>query len=903
MKFGYKFSNLFGEVHSQGNLLFTPDGNSVLSAVGNRVSVFDLVNNVSYTLPCECSRDVDHMALSPNGLILLMVDVEGRAILVSFPRRVLLYRFNFKAPVKDIKFSPCGLYFAVTHKRQVHVYRTPEVSETKEFAPFLLHRKYVGHFQDVTCLDWSHDSKYFVTGSKDATARIYTLDPLPGYTPVSLTAHKDKLVGVFFAHNSMDIYTTSKDGTLLVWKSRWEEYNPKDDESDKGEENIKGEENSKENESSMDESDDKQQSDTESSSDDEGSENEEVIQHPRWSLAKDDRHYFLQDHAKLITSTIHKPSNLLIAGFSNGIFGLYELPDFNNIHTLSISTKRITAACVNATGEWLALGCSKLGQLLVWEWQSETYVLKQQGHHYDMNCVAYSPDGQMIATGGEDGKVKLWNSLSGFCVITFTEHTGAITGLTFAQNGMSILSSSLDGTVRAFDLMRYRNFRTFTSPEPTQFSSMAIDPSGEIVVAGCQDSFQICVWSMKSGQLVDMLAGHEGPVATLHFNPIRSLLASGSWDNTVRLWDIFEHKRTRDTLELASDVISLAFRSDGRELTTSTLNGNLTIWDVSGPASQLRTIEGRKDLAGGRLTHERVTAKHADASKCFTNICYSADGSCLLAGGNTKYVCIYEVSQAVLLKRICISNNRSLDGTLQFLNSKDMTDAGPMALIDADSDSDVEDRLDTSLPGSVKGDFSTRRARPEVRTKDVQFSPTGRSFAAASTAGLLIYSLDDSIVFDPSDLDLDITPDNIRKVLQSQEYITAVIMSLRLNEEEVICEVLDAIPSEQVQLVAQSVPPVYTSVIFSVLAKKIDQSQHLEYYLQWARHFLNAHGLRLKDQSSRYAVGLRAILKSLQRKQEEIGTLCGENGFALGYLLKSMKMKKNTDFSMESLMS
>lgn len=61
---------------------------------------------------------------------------------------------------------------------------------------------------------------------------------------------------------------------------------------------------------------------------------------------------------------------------------------------------------VNCTGEWLAFGCSSLGQLLVWEWQSETYVLKQQGHFYDMNCLSYSPDGQLIATGGDDAKAR-----------------------------------------------------------------------------------------------------------------------------------------------------------------------------------------------------------------------------------------------------------------------------------------------------------------------------------------------------------------------------------------------------------------------------------------------------------------------------------------------------------------
>jgi len=53
----------------------------------------------------------------------------------------------------------------------------------------------------------------------------------------------------------------------------------------------------------------------------------------------------------------------------------------------------------------VALGSITLGQLLVWEWQSETYVMKQQGHVNNMTCLTYSPDGMYIATGGYDSKV------------------------------------------------------------------------------------------------------------------------------------------------------------------------------------------------------------------------------------------------------------------------------------------------------------------------------------------------------------------------------------------------------------------------------------------------------------------------------------------------------------------
>lgn len=129
------------------------------------------------------------------------------------------------------------------------------------------------------------------------------------------------------------------------------------------------------------------------------------IANTRWGVQK--RNYFNQPNTKIVCSAFHRPSNLLIVGFSNGVFGLWEMPAFSNIHTLSISQEKISSVAVNPSGEWLAFGARKLGQLLVWEWQSESYVLKQQGHYFDMNTLSYAPDGQNVATGGDDGKVKV----------------------------------------------------------------------------------------------------------------------------------------------------------------------------------------------------------------------------------------------------------------------------------------------------------------------------------------------------------------------------------------------------------------------------------------------------------------------------------------------------------------
>lgn len=73
----------------------------------------------------------------------------------------------------------------------------------------------------------------------------------------------------------------------------------------------------------------------------------------------------------------------------------------------SISESSVSTIAVNNLGDWIAFGCESQGQLLVWEWQSESYILKQQAHSSAMTCLDYSADGLYIATGGEDGKVRI----------------------------------------------------------------------------------------------------------------------------------------------------------------------------------------------------------------------------------------------------------------------------------------------------------------------------------------------------------------------------------------------------------------------------------------------------------------------------------------------------------------
>ncbi|OZJ06598.1 hypothetical protein BZG36_00413 [Bifiguratus adelaidae] len=849
MKSDFKFSNLCGTVYRQGNLVYTPDGNSILSPVGNRVSLFDLVNNKSFTFPFEMRKNIARIALNPKATLMITVDEDGRALLVNFPRRVVLHQFHFKEKVYDIKFSPDGRYFAVTHGKHVQVWRAP--GYIREFSPFVLHRTYTGHYDQTTSINWSSDSKYFVSGSKDMSARIFSLDPIEGFTPSTLSGHREVLKGAWFSEEGNEVYTVSKDGALFVWKNI----------------SLKALQNGEDDEDGEDMDVDE----------------DEKLTQKRWRVTA--RHYFHQSGARVVSCAFHPKARLLVIGFSNGIFGIWEMPEFNNIHTLSITQQKIDTVSINATGEWLAFGSSRLGQLLVWEWQSESYVLKQQGHFYDMNTLSYSSDGHSIATGGDDGKVKVWNTTSGFCFVTFSEHSGGVSAVEFAKQGQVLFSASLDGTVRAFDLVRYRNFRTFTSPSPVQFSALAVDPSGEIVCAGSMDSFEIFVWSVQTGKLLDILAGHEGPISSLTFSSTGLELVSGSWDHTARIWDVFGRKKSIETFQHQSDVLAVAYRPDGKEIAASTLDGQIAFWDIAN-AKQVALIEGRRDIAGGRKATDRMTAENNSSGKSFNSLCYTSDGTCILGGGNSKYICIYDIHSQILLRKFQISQNLSFEGTQEFLNSKNMTDAGPLDLIMDDDDlSDTEDRIDKSLPGAAKGDLSLRKTRPEIRSKCVRFSPTGRAFAAASTEGLIIYSLDEGLRFDPFDLEIDITPDSVLETLAAKEYLKSLVMAFRLNEPHIIAKVYDSIPAPNVDIITRDLPEKYLDRLLAFLANVMEQNPRLEYNLTWLNGLLRSHGRYLKDQRGDYASIFRALQKGVSKARDDVTKLCDDNNYTIKYLL------------------
>lgn len=199
-----------------------------------------------------------------------------------------------------------------------------------------------------------------------------------------------------------------------------------------------------------------------------------------------------------------------------------------------------------------------------------------------------------------------------------------------------------------------------------------------------------------------------------------------------------------------------------------------------------------------------------------------------------------------------------------------MTEFGSLALVDDDAD---KKNSTIDLPGVAKGDLSARSFKPEILVSCVQFSPTGRSWVACSTEGLLMYSLDSSLIFDPFDLDIEITPKLIRETLAKQEYSLALIQAFRLNEEALCSLVLEKTPYEFIDIIVDSLPDVYIDKLLAFISNKLEKSAHLEFYLLWSQSIIYKHANRLKTRALENMSILCNLEKATIKKFEDLGRM------------------------------
>ena len=907
----YQFSNLLGIVHNTGRVLFLKDDTDILlSPLGNKILCLDLKYGTSQTLPIEIHSNIDYIDITSDSKILIVVDVLGYCLVVNFPKQIVISHFNFRSKINGLKISPNNKFLAVSINKGVQIFEMPNL--IKEYEPFVLYRKYTAFHNDkITSINWSADSRFILTGSKDTNVRILNLFKIPGYYPFTFTGHKKKIITALFSHDMNRIYSISQDGLMLIWKfidERSEEFQKHINfvKNIKPKKNFKYDKIYKKKEKANDENEDGEEkndnmisleSEEDEKSDDEEEENnntineneikyysefEKKILKGRFILEKKEQ---FVTNSKVVMCEITQniddaDKNILVLGLQNGSFSIYSMNNFENKYSLKISEAKISSLSINPSGKWIAFGSKYLNQLFVWEWKSESYIYKQQGHMNDINIIAYSPEGGQLASGAEDGRIKIFDVSSSNCLITFMDHTAKVTGLQYALNKSNVLvSSSLDGTIRAYDLIKYKNFRIMTTPKQTQLICCSVDYSGEIVAAGSLDTYNIFVWSLKTGDLIDVLNGHTAPVSCLAFSHINDILISGSWDNTVKMWELYTKKGISETYEHNSKITAVALSPNDKEVAVSTLNGELYTWDIE-TGSIKNILDVSRDIWGGRLNDEKISAKNATRNKYLNTIHYNLPGNLLICGGNSQYVLIYDMQYQILVKKFVLTHNRSLNGLLYKLNSK--YDNNKTLLQRENNGLDSEDELEyTNKQKSILPGNKTALV-PEVKINSIKFSNTNRSFAVGTTEGVYIFSLDKSLSFSKLSIGIEVTLKDAIDAFMEGNYAKGIIYSLYLKKIDILDKYFDCIPISKVQLIADKMPFDLVSPLLDYLCNKLEKDVNVQYVMIWIHLLLKKNCRQLKNSKNK-AVFLN-LHKSLMKIFKGIENIVEDNIYTIKYL-------------------
>jgi eukaryotic-like serine/threonine-protein kinase len=238
-------------------------------------------------------------------------------------------------------------------------------------------------------------------------------------------------------------------------------------------------------------------------------------------------------------------------------------------------------------GGVLEVAFSRDGQLLatssddqtvrLWDPATGQHIRTLTGHTGWVNAVAFSPDGLLLAAGAGGQTVRLWNPATGGRLRTLTGHTGGVRTVAFSRDGRLLASGSGDQTVRLWNPATGECIGTLTG-HTGWVNAVAFSPDGQLLATGAGDK-TVRLWNPATGQHIRTLTGHTGWVNAVAFSPDGQSLASGSSGHTVRLWNPAAGEHLRTLAGHTGGVQAVAFSPDGQSLASGSGDQTVRLWN------------------------------------------------------------------------------------------------------------------------------------------------------------------------------------------------------------------------------------------------------------------------------------------------------------------------------------
>ncbi|KIO27397.1 hypothetical protein M407DRAFT_73241, partial [Tulasnella calospora MUT 4182] len=279
---------------------------------------------------------------------------------------------------------------------------------------------------------------------------------------------------------------------------------------------------------------------------------------------------------------------------------------------------RVTSVAFSPDGQVLA---STFQNKTIQLWDTQTGMLAVgeplKGHIDWIKTVCFSPDGKILASGSDDKTIRLWNTQTGAAVDQpLTGHTNFVTSVCFSPDGKVLASGSNDKTIRLWDTQTKAAVGGPLVGHTSLVTAVCFSPDGSVLASGSHDQ-TIRLWDTQAGAAVNTPpTGRPDAIGFVSFSPDGKRLASApSNDETIQLWDIHTGRAVGRLLKGHTDwVESLRFSPDGKILASGARDKTIRFWNSQTGAVVGKPLKGHTDGCG--------------------SLCFSPHGKVLASGGN-----------------------------------------------------------------------------------------------------------------------------------------------------------------------------------------------------------------------------------------------------------------------------
>ncbi|HEV3203940.1 MAG TPA: protein kinase, partial [Gemmataceae bacterium] len=283
-------------------------------------------------------------------------------------------------------------------------------------------------------------------------------------------------------------------------------------------------------------------------------------------------HKFAPEVSDAVTSLAFSPNGRLLAWVGSGKVSVWSLADDQMLSTFPGRS----SIGFSSDSRFLASNGTKEGTIEVWNPVTGKLLFHLEGHGDLVSSLAYSPDGQWLASASNDQTIKLWDLAARKVVRTVRGHRGRVSAVAFSPDGHRLGSAGHDQTVRIWDVGSGRVLHILKG-HGSEVNSIAFSPSGQQFASASGDH-TIKLWEVAGGEELFTFRGHKSGVSSVVFSPDGRQLGSASDDGIIKLWDAASDQEAH----ILTGHHGASFSPDGRYLAAPGPGRTVKVWNATG---------------------------------------------------------------------------------------------------------------------------------------------------------------------------------------------------------------------------------------------------------------------------------------------------------------------------------